>query len=195
MFLFWLHQLIPALHNYSLLREVACFLTPKGLRSSFGAKKLNSKAMLEIWENSWSITTPGIYWILLRFLLCIITINDLINGNKNHPIVFSFAPFRQSRITAVLAAKIKAATEKEVQLFDKKTPAQMTWYWSPEQYSGSDHSPGHQLPYMAFSKYQGLLTHHDIFCQTLPGQGFPFVWDRASLHRTTLDSAACGLEF
>ena len=70
--------------------------------------------------NSWSITTPGIYWILLRFLPCIITINDLINGNKNRPIVFSFAPFRQSRITAVLAAKIKAATEKEVQLFDKK---------------------------------------------------------------------------
>jgi len=57
---------------------------------------------------------------LLRFLPFIITINDLINGNKNRPIVFSFAPFRQSRITAVLAAKIKAATEKEVQLFDKK---------------------------------------------------------------------------
>ena len=120
MFLFWLHQLIPALHNYSLLREVACLLTPKGLRSSFEAKNLNSKAMLEIWENSWSVTTSGLYWILLRFLPCIITINDLINGNKNRPIVFSFAPFRQSRITAVLAAKIKAATEKEVQLFDKK---------------------------------------------------------------------------
>ena len=26
------------LHNYSLLREVACLLTPKGLRSSFEAK-------------------------------------------------------------------------------------------------------------------------------------------------------------
>ena len=119
MFLFWLHQLIPALHNYSLLREVACILTPKSLRSSFEAK-IQKQCMLEIWENSWSITTPGIYRILLRFLPCIIPINGLINGNKNRPIVFSFAPFRQSRITAVLAAKIKAATEKEVQLFDKK---------------------------------------------------------------------------
>ena len=118
MFLFRLHQLIP-LHNYSLLREVACILTPKSLRSSFEAK-IQKQCMLEIWGNSWSITTPGIHRILLRFLPCIILINGLINGNKNRPIVFSYAPFRQSRITAVLAAKIIAVTEKEVQLFDKK---------------------------------------------------------------------------
>jgi len=44
----------------------------------------------------------------------------IIQHKYNCPIVFSFAPFRQSRITALLAAKIKAATEKEVQFFNKK---------------------------------------------------------------------------
>ena len=38
MFLFWLHQLTSALHNITVLREVACLLTPKSLQSSFKAK-------------------------------------------------------------------------------------------------------------------------------------------------------------
>ena len=70
-----------------------------------------------------------------------------------------------------------------------------TWYWSPEQFSGLDLSPGHPpLSLNMVFLNPRIDGKTPDFCQNLPDQGTPWVWRLAPLKWGSIPSIMCGIE-